>query len=203
MSSYPGFLSPSSPPSSHLHFAMASVAVPTNLSHLPVPDTSSPPELSRPSPAGQPSFDSLVIPPALAYFFPLNAFQVNTPASSHLDESQPSENATNHRSSSPRQAAPTIQSILAASSEPPEASSSSQQPSWSPHNAMGHPSRDPSVPTQVSFCILEKRLYKAKFLQSALPPSASWTCQKLTTLIIRLDALFAIMSLNTPFVPYP
>lgn len=39
---------------------MASVAVPTNLPHLPAPDTANPQELTRAPPAGQPHFDSLV-----------------------------------------------------------------------------------------------------------------------------------------------
>ena len=142
MSTYPGFLSPSSPPSSHLHFAMASVAVPTNLSHIPAPDTANPQELSRPSPAGQPNFDSLVLFSPLGPLLPADASQVNPPVSSHLDEARPADGSANHRSSSPNQPSQTIQSILAASNDPSEASSSSQQPHWNSRNPMGHPPRD-------------------------------------------------------------
>lgn len=126
MSTYPGFLSPSSP-SSHLHFPMASIAVPSPADPFPAPETANPQELSRPSSSAQPTFDSLV----------------HTPASSHPDDVQTADTTANRRPSSPTQPAQTIQSILTATTEPDTSCAAPPaQPAWNPTANVGHPPRE-------------------------------------------------------------
>ncbi|EKM61228.1 uncharacterized protein PHACADRAFT_190379 [Phanerochaete carnosa HHB-10118-sp] len=103
---------------------MASIAVPAPGATFPAPETANPQELSRSSSSAQPNFESLV----------------NTPVSSHPDESQASEAALNRRPSSPNQ---TIQSILTATGEPEATPSAlSSQAAWNSTTNIGHPSRD-------------------------------------------------------------
>lgn len=142
-------------------------------------------------------------------FAVLNASQVNTPASSRLEDPQPPENTASQRPSSSPQTTQTIQSILTASNDPSEASSSTQPPPWNAQPAMGHPPREPhgslpgtSAPSQVS-----ARPPEAPNTPDASPsaprPSANSIPWMLTTPTTRLDASFATMLLRTRYAPYP